>query len=300
MGKILVIGSSNTDMVVKSTRFPAPGETILGGEFFMFPGGKGANQAVAAARLDGEVSFITRVGDDVFGKQALEGFEGEGIDISYAYVDQDYPSGVALITINDEGENQIVVASGANAHIIPEDIDRAQSTFTQSDIILVQLEIPLTTVAHIISKAKINGKKVILNPAPALLLSSELLDGLFCITPNQTEAQLLTGIEVTSVENARLAADVLLEKGVSHVVITMGSDGSVYVSKDDFFHIQAAVVDVVDTTAAGDVYNGALAVALADDRGWKDAVTFASKASALAVTKMGAQASAPFQSELDE
>lgn len=294
MGKILVIGSTNTDMVVRSKRFPAPGETILGGEFFMFPGGKGANQAVAAARLGGEVSFITRVGDDVFGSQALEGFEEEGIDTTHITIDKDRPSGVALITVDGAGENQIVVASGANAQIGQQDIEEAISVFTQSDIILVQLEIPLTTVARIISLAQIHNKKVILNPAPAQALGTEILAGLYCITPNQTEAQLLTGIPVNSVESARQAAEVLLDKGVQHVVITMGDQGSVYVSPDDFLYVAAPTVDVIDTTAAGDVYNGALSVGLARSKSWKEAIAFATQAAAIAVTKMGAQASAPY------
>ena len=201
---------------------------------------------------------------------------------------------MALITVDGAGENQIVVASGANAQIGQQDIEEAISVFTQSDIILVQLEIPLTTVARIISLAQIHNKKVILNPAPAQALGTEILAGLYCITPNQTEAQLLTGIPVISEESARQAAEVLLDKGVQHVVITMGDQGSVYVSPDDFLYVAAPTVDVIDTTAAGDVYNGALSVGLARSKSWKEAIAFATQAAAIAVTKMGAQASAPY------
>jgi len=299
VNKILVIGSSNTDMVVKSQRFPVPGETILGGEFFMFPGGKGANQAVAAARLGGDVTFVTRVGDDVFGRQAVEGFKKEGIDSAGIIVDQEHPSGVAMITVNDEGENQIVVASGSNAFLVKKDIDLLDQLFTASDIILVQLEIPIATVEHVIAKGRELGKKVVLNPAPAHSISHQALSGLFCITPNQKEAQLLTGVKVVDRESALEAGQVLLSKGVHHVIITMGGKGSIYISIDEVIEVSAPLVQVVDTTAAGDVYNGALCVALAAGQAWKKAMEFATKSSAIAVTKMGAQASAPLLSELD-
>lgn len=298
MGKILVIGSSNTDMVVKSGRFPTPGETILGGAFYMFPGGKGANQAVAAARLGGQVTFITKIGDDLFGKNALSEFEKEGIDTSFVMIDEEQPSGVALINVNNQGENQIVVASGANGYLLPHHIDTGGSIFTSSDIILVQLEIPLKTVEHIIAKAKAFNKKVILNPAPAQTVSEEALQGLYCITPNQSEAALLTGLEVKDEESARQAAMILVERGVNHVIITMGAKGALYMSQNDDFLTEANPVEVVDTTAAGDVFNGALSFALASDKGWQESIAFANRAAALSVTRMGAQASAPYKHEL--
>jgi len=298
VGRILVIGSSNTDMVVKSDKFPSPGETLLGGEFFMFPGGKGANQAVAAARLGGEVSFISKVGDDMFGLQAIKGFEKEGIDTTGVLIDKDHPSGVALITVNANGENQIVVASGANAQLSKSDIDQLENSIMQSELILVQLEIPLDTVEYVISKAKQLGKKIVLNPAPGLALSDEAMKDLYCITPNQSEAKLLTGIDVDEQTSARSAASSLLNKGVTHVIITLGSQGSFYMSKEESFMVEAKKVEVQDTTAAGDVYNGALCVGLESGKGWRESIEFATIASSIAVSRMGAQSSAPHLHEL--
>ena len=298
MSKIVVVGSSNTDMVVKTARFPEPGETIIGGDFFMFPGGKGANQAVAAARLGGQVSFISKVGTDVFGEQSKEGFLKEKINIEYLVTDTDHPSGVALITVNAEGENEIVVASGANAHLSQEDIDQASSVIASANIILTQLEIPIKTVEHLIQVSKDLDKRLILNPAPAQPLKDESLDGLYCITPNQTEAEIITGINVDSKDQANQAANYLLEKGVQHVIITMGAKGSFYKSKEDQFFIDAETVKAIDSTAAGDVYNGALATGLSTGNSWKDAIIFASKAAAISVTRMGAQASAPLLEEI--
>ncbi len=298
MGRILVIGSTNTDMVVKTGKFPLPGETILGGDFFMFPGGKGANQAVAAARLGGEVSFISKVGDDMFGHQSINGFEKEGIHTGGIIIDKNHPSGVAMITVNESGENQIVVASGANAQLERSDIDQSIALIEQADLVVVQLEIPIDTVEYIVSIAKEKDKKVVLNPAPAQSLSAASLRGLYCITPNQTEAQLLTEVAVHGEESAKAAASILLDKGVEHVIITLGEQGSLYKSHDDSFTVKAHQVEVVDTTAAGDVYNGALAVALVAGKTWLEAIRFATKASSLAVSKMGAQASAPYLNDL--
>ncbi len=298
MSDIVVIGSANTDMVVKTSRFPEPGETIIGGDFFMFPGGKGANQAVAAARLGGKVSFISKVGADVFGTQSKEGFIQENINIDHLITDPNHPSGVALITVNAEGENEIVVASGANAHLTPKDIDQASSLIASANIILTQLEIPIKTVGYLIQLSKDLDKKLILNPAPAQSLEDESLDGLYCITPNQTEAELITGIKVDSKEQANQAANYLLEKGVKHVVITMGPHGSFYKSKTEQFFIKADTVKAIDTTAAGDVYNGALATGLSVGRSWRDAIILATKAAGISVTRMGAQASAPMLEEI--
>ena len=298
MSDIVVIGSANTDMVVKTSRFPEPGETIIGGDFFMFPGGKGANQAVAAARLGGKVSFISKVGADVFGTQSKEGFIQENINIDHLITDPNHPSGVALITVNAEGENEIVVASGANAHLTAKDIDQASSLIASANIILTQLEIPIKTVGYLIQLSKDLDKKLILNPAPAQGLEDESLDGLYCITPNQTEAELITGIKVDSKEQANQAANYLLEKGVKHVVITMGAHGSFYKSKTEQFFIKADTVKAIDTTAAGDVYNGALATGLSVGRSWRDAIILATKAAGISVTRMGAQASAPMLEEI--
>lgn len=295
---ILVIGSSNTDMVVKTSRFPQPGETIIGGNFFMFPGGKGANQAVAAARLGGHVSFICKVGDDIFGKQAIEGFVREGIDTTYCLSDAHVASGVALITVNATGENEIVVAPGANGGLSSHDLDAADVAFSEAGWVLLQCEIPMATVEYAVEKAYQRGKRVILNPAPAQLLTDKCLGELFLISPNETEAELLTGIGVTDLATAEMAAQKLLDKGVENVVITLGAQGAFFKNAQHQILIPAPAVKAVDTTAAGDVFNGAIAVALSEGLDWPAAISFANRAAAVSVTRMGAQASAPYSHEL--
>lgn len=298
MPAVLVIGSSNTDMVVKTKRFPQPGETILGGDFFMFPGGKGANQAVAAARLGGDVTFVYKTGNDSFGKQAAENFRKEKIDTTFACSDESASSGIAVITVNEEGENEIIVASGANNLLSETDIENANDAFHQTGIVLLQLEIPLATVKNAIKKTIALNKKVILNPAPAQSLPDDILNKLFLITPNETETEILTGIKITDEQTTALAADKLLEKGVKNVIITRGSRGAFYKNKNESFSVNAPVVKVIDTTAAGDVFNGAIAVALADGKDWKEAIEFSCKAASISVTRMGAQSSSPFLNEL--
>lgn len=298
MSRILVIGSTNTDMVIKSKKLPSPGETILGGTFLMNQGGKGANQAVAAARLGGNVTFVTKVGNDMFGSESLNTFRKEGIDTRFIIEDKEYPSGVALINVDEKGENCIVVAQGANGYLFPGDVKEEVLNSNSSDILLMQLEIPMKTVEYAAQNASDRGTRVILNPAPAAKLSVELLKCLFCITPNETEAELLTGIRVFSVDTAQKAALHLYNKGVRNVIITMGASGA-YVLNEDFSDMISVVpVKAVDTTAAGDVFNGALAVALSKDLNITDAVSFANKAASISVTRMGAQASAPFKQEI--
>lgn len=284
MAKILVIGSSNTDMVVKIKRFPKQGETIVGGDFYMFAGGKGANQAVAAARMGGNVTFICKVGNDIFGKQAVAGLEKEGIKTEYIFTDNEKASGVALITVNNEGENQIVVASGANATLLPTDIEKANAQFESSSIVLTQLEIPLETIDYIAEKSRTLRKKLILNPAPAQVLSDKVYEGLFLITPNETEASLLTGINCDSEKVLPKIADLFLQKGVANVLITLGSKGAYFRNSEHQFLIPAPKVKAIDTTAAGDIFNGALTVALAEGITWDKAVDIACKAAALSVT----------------
>lgn len=297
-GKIIVIGSTNTDMVVKAAKLPFPGETILGGEFFMFPGGKGANQAVAAARLGGQVTLVARTGNDVFGKQAVGQFQKEGIDTRFIITDEENPSGVALIMVDAKGENVIAVAPGANASLSERDINQAIPYLQSVEVALLQLEIPLAVVVYAVQQLRESQKKVILNPAPAQLLPDELLDSLYLITPNETEAEILTGIRVTDLATAEQAARALREKGVRQVVITLGAKGA-YVHTDQVATlIEAPQVQAVDTTAAGDVFNGALAVAIAGDAAIEAAVRFACRAAALSVTRMGAQASAPYWQEM--
>ena len=298
MPKILVIGSSNTDMVVKTSRFPQPGETIIGGEFFLFPGGKGANQAVAAARMGGQVDLIAKVGQDIFGQQAIEGFAHEGINVAYVMSDPKLASGVALITVDASGENEIVVAPGANAALMPSDLERDDAAFAEADLVLMQLETPLETLLHAAQKAHALQKKFVLNPAPAQDLPAELYPLLFLITPNETEASLLTGIELDNEAALPKIAEALLKKGVANVIITLGAKGAYFHNVSQHFRIPAPKVQAVDTTAAGDVFNGALAVALAEGMDWPQAIDMACRAGAIAVTRMGAQASAPFREEL--
>lgn len=297
--KIIVVGSSNTDMVIKADRFPLPGETVLGGKFFMNPGGKGANQAVTAARLGGNVTFITKIGNDIFGRQTLQQFQRETIETKYVTIDAEQPSGVALINVDGKGENCIAVAPGANSQLKPSDIETAMESMDKDTIVLLQLEIPLPVVEYVIRKSYERGLKVVLNPAPAQSLPADIFSLLYLITPNETEAELLTGIRVTDVATAKKAACRLQELGVSNVIITLGVKGA-YLHVGSFSGlIPAPQVTAVDTTAAGDCFNGALTVALSENRPLEDAVSFACKAASISVTRMGAQASLPYRKEIE-
>jgi len=297
--KIVVVGSSNTDMIIKVDKIPAPGETIIGGEFSMAAGGKGANQAVAAARAGGEVNFIACVGEDMFGKQAIEGFVKDGINIDYVSKIKDYASGVALIFVDQKGENSIAVASGANSQLMPVHIERAKNAITSADILVMQLETPIETVNTAAKLATENGVKVILNPAPARPLEDETLNHVSILTPNESETELLTGIKVTDENSASKAADSLLPRGIEMILITLGPRGVFLATSDIREIVPSFEVNAVDTTAAGDVFNGALAVSLAENKSLIDAVRFANAAAALSVTKLGAQPSAPNREEID-
>lgn len=298
MKKIVVVGSANTDMVVKSSTLPLPGETSLGGTFFMNAGGKGANQAVAAARLGGNVTLVTKVGSDIFGKQTIDGLQKENINTDFIFVDESTPSGIALIMVNKEGENCIVVAPGANANLLPADIEGVNA-ISEAAFILMQLEIPMATIEAIAKKAKPMGQPLIINPAPAQTLSDELLNGLFLITPNETEAALLTGITVQDEVTCSKAADIFLSKGVQNVIITLGKAGAYFKNSNEQFKVTAPVVLAKDTTAAGDTFCGALTVALTENMNWKQAIQFAVKAASISVTRMGAQASVPYRHEIN-
>lgn len=297
--KILVVGSTNTDMVIKTEHLPRPGETVLGGTFFMNPGGKGANQAVAIARLGAQVSFICKTGSDIFGHQSQQLFEEEGIETSYIFSDSKNPSGVALITVDSHAENCIVVASGANANLRPSDLAKAQDGIAAADIVLMQLEIPMDTVEYVADVAWKQQKKVILNPAPAQPLSPELLKHLYLITPNETEAEMITGIKIETLDAAKEAACRICEAGVENVIITLGSKGAYVYNSTMQQLVPSLKVEAVDTTAAGDVFNGALTVAISEGRDLVEAVKFANKAAAISVTRVGAQSSAPYRNEVD-
>lgn len=291
--RIVVVGSVNTDMIIRLERIPRPGETVIGGEFSSAAGGKGANQAVAAARAGAHVSLVARVGDDVFGRKALEGFLADGIDISQVREDREAPSGVALIFVDAEGENSIAVASGANARLTPDDVRAARETIAAADVLVTQLETPLDTVRAAVDLAVEHGVRVVLNPAPAQPLGRDLLRHVSVLTPNETEAELLTGIEISDDTAARSAAEQLHTVGVAAVLVTLGPRGAFVFDADQRELIPGFEVTAVDTTAAGDVFNGALAVALAEGTPLAEAVRFANAAAALAVTTVGAQPSAP-------
>lgn len=300
MKNIVVIGSSNTDMVVKTSHLPIPGETVLGGDFFMNAGGKGANQAVAAARYGNRVVFVAKTGNDLFGEQVRKSMKEDGIVTDYVFIDEEHPSGVALITIDQKAENCIVVAGGANMYLKPEDIDKAKEEILGGDVVLMQLETPIETVEYAAKMAAEAGVKVILNPAPAPTepLSKELISNLYLITPNRSEASRLTGIEVTDLASAQRAALALYDMGAKNVIVTLGSEGSLVYDGHMMMRVEAIKVEAVDTTAAGDTYNGVLASVIAEGKSLIDAVHEANIAGAISVTRMGAQPAAPTREEI--
>lgn len=290
--RILVIGSSNTDMTIKSDNLPLQGQTILGGRFVMGPGGKGANQAVAAKRLGGNVEFICKVGHDIFGKNAADGYKKEGIDISHILYSTE-PSGVALILVDKTGENVISVAPGANGDLSVEDIESIANVIKEADYLILQLEIPTDAVIRAAKIAHEAGVYVILNPAPACKLPNELFQYISLITPNQTETELMTGVKLINEQSFITAVENFNRMGVKDVIITLGSKGSLvcYDGKNEF--VPAIKVDAVDATAAGDTFCGAVCVALSQGKNLKEAAVFATKAASLTVQKMGAQDSIP-------
>jgi len=296
---IAVVGSSNTDMIIQLDRIPRPGETLLGGEFAMAAGGKGANQAVGAARAGGAVTFVARVGDDMFGRQAIAGFVADRICVDYIVKDRKAPSGVALIFVAKDGQNSIAVAGGANARLSPADVRRAARVIGRAKALVLQLETPLAAVEAAAAIAEKAGVPVILNPAPARPLPDPLLARVSILTPNETEAELLTGVAVTDDTAAERASSKLLDRGVGTVILTLGARGAFVMSRGMKRLVPGFKVRAVDATAAGDVFNGALAVALAEGRPLMEAVRFANAAAAISVTRLGAQPSAPRRTEID-
>ena len=293
---IVVLGSTNTDMVISGAKIPVPGETVCGGSFMMNPGGKGANQAVAVARLSArrrQCVFIAKVGDDLFGRDTARRLKAEGID-ARLIVDKTAASGTALILVDRKGQNCISVALGANGTLSPEDVAPFASDIERADALLLQLETPLETVLWAARTAHAKGVHVILNPAPAAKLPRELYACLDWITPNETEAELLTGVKVADLASAQAAERVLKRRGVAHVAITLGAKGCYAAGR---IH-PCAKVKAVDTVAAGDTFNGAFVVALAEGKGVDEAIAFAQAAAARAVTRPGAQSSVPFRREV--
>lgn len=290
---IVVVGSSNTDMIIKLKRIPRVGETVLGGEFLTSAGGKGANQAVAAARAGGTVSLIARVGCDTLGDQAIAGLVADGIDVSHVARDGRSASGAALIFVARNGENSIAVASGANAKLSPTDVKRARALIARAKVLLMQLETPIDTVRVAARLAGSHGALVILNPAPARTLPDSLLRQVSILTPNESEAELLTGMRLNGVAAAEKAAIRLHRRGVQTVVLTLGARGALIADHHGTRLVPGFKVKVVDTTGAGDIFNGAFAVALTRGRSLEEAVRVANAAAAISVTRLGAQASAP-------
>lgn len=296
--RIVVVGSSNTDLIVQVDRIPRPGETVLGSHLTTAAGGKGANQAVAAARLGAHVTLVARLGVDDFGKQALKKLEKEKIDCSFLQLDPGLPSGAALIMVQKGGQNAIAVAPGANSELSPGDVDRAVREIGRAQALLLQLEVPLATVRHAAALGREHGLKVILNPAPARGLEPELLQHINVLTPNESEAEILSGIPVEDESSARKAARKMRKMGASNVVITLGERGAFLLTDKEAALIPAPRVEAVDATAAGDAFNGALACALADGLALPQAVSRATIAGALSVTRLGAQPSLPTGDEL--
>jgi ribokinase len=296
--RIVVVGSVNTDMVIKSDRIPVPGETVTGGKFVMAAGGKGANQAVAAARLGAEVTLVAKVGRDVFGEQAVQNFRHEGIATDHLVLDPEAATGVALILVDGRGENLISVAPGANFTLSPEDVAKAAETIRAADVLLLQLEVPLDTVRYAAKLAAEAGVLVILNPAPATALEDALLNQVAILTPNESEAQRLTGIEVVDERSARAAGEKLLARGVRDVVITMGAHGALWVGRSESHCFSAVPVEAIDTTAAGDAFNGGLACGLAAGQSLEAAIHQGCMVGSLATTRLGAQPSMPTTAEL--
>ena len=298
MKKIIVVGSSNVDLTVRVRRLPLPGETIRGATLLRTNGGKGANQAVAAARLGADVVFITCLGNDASGGMLSAQFAADGIDTSCIKLSAT-PTGTALIFVDDNAENCIAVPPGSNNDLLPADIDAARSTMEGASYLLVQLVIPMPTVVRAVELAHSLGIKTIMNPAPMNPVPEELFSRIWLITPNQTEAEQLTGVHVESEDDAARAAEVLFAKGVKNVIVTMGSKGSLVCTPEALEFVPSRKVKAIDTTGAGDVYNGALVAALSQGKSLIEAARIATLASSIAVTRMGAQTSAPYANEIE-
>ncbi|RDY27621.1 ribokinase [Romboutsia weinsteinii] len=292
MEKICVIGSLNMDLVVNVCEMPKKGQTLIGSNFKEIPGGKGANQAVAAARLGGDVYMIGKVGNDGFGESLLKQLRADKVNTDYVQVEEG-PSGVALITVDKNAENSIVVSPGANFKLTEVDIDRCIDGIKESSTVVIQLETPIDTIKYALEKSKELGKFTILNPAPAVKLSDDIIKNVDLLTPNETELEILSGVSIKCEDDIKKAANVMLEKGVKQLIVTLGSKGSLYLDKDNMEFKKSYKVEAVDTTAAGDSYTGALSVAFSQNKSVDEAMDFASKVGALCVTKIGAQTSIP-------
>lgn len=291
--KVVVVGSYNSDMTIKAARLPRPGETVLGGQFHSGPGGKGANQAVAAARAGAQVAMIARVGDDMLGNDGLRRLRAEHIATDFVFVDSSHPTGTAWVIVDACGENCLVVASGANALLSAADVAKAEALIASADILLVQLESPLPALEKALAIATAKHVRVILNPAPAMPLREEFLRQVSIITPNRIEAEMLTGVKIEGERSLVDASRSLLARGIETVIITLGGHGAFVCTASEHYHCPAFPVQAVDTTAAGDVFNGCFAATIDSSGSLRSSVRIAMAAAALSVTTLGAQESAP-------
>ncbi len=297
---ILVVGSANMDMVTTVEHFPQPGETIFGKKFGMYPGGKGANQAVACAKLGGATYFVCKMGRDIFQDKLVQNMIKDGVNLDHLFIDAEMSTGIALITVAANGENEIVVVSGSNMGLTPDEVDSKRYLFQQTKVVLAQLEIPMETVEKTAELTKASGAMFILNPAPARSLSESLLKKVDFLTPNETELEILSGKTVTDVDSVKAAAARLLKKEVKNIIITLGDKGALLVNDNQQQFFPARKVTPVDTTAAGDAFNGALAFSLAKGEEIASAIQFANQVASFSVTRMGAQNSMPTRKELAE
>lgn len=301
MKKVVVFGSFAADLTSRADKLPKPGETIIGSSFKIGPGGKGSNQGVAAKRAGADMIMITKVGKDVFGNIALDFYKNEGMDTKHVFIDQELETGTALIMVDENtAENQILVVSGACGNITEEDIKSVEHILSDAEIILMQLEINTDATQRVVNLAHQHGVKVVLNPAPAMPISKDILSKVFIATPNEHEAEALTGVKVTDEASADKAAQKLMEMGVENVVITLGKEGTYIKTKTECRSIKGLTVDAVDTTGAGDSFNGAFVTALAEGKDIFDAAKFANAAGALSVTKYGTAPAMPFRDEIDK
>lgn len=298
--RVVVVGSYNTDLTIKTSRIPAPGETVIGGVFSKGGGGKGANQAVAAVRAGAEVSFIARVGNDTHGEEGLQRLNAERIDTGFVIRDPEFSTGVAFIVVDEHGENSIVVAAGANERLGPPDISKAEDAISTASVLLVQLESPLAAVRAAIQRARAHGAVVILNPAPAQLLKGELLHDVDIITPNRLEAEMITGLKVSDEASLRSVAREIIGHGVKYVMITLGQGGVFAATGNAAELIPAYKVRAVDSTGAGDVFSGSLAAFLAEGMTMEESTRMAIASASISVTRMGAQLSAPLRAEIEK
>ncbi len=297
--KVVVVGSLNMDLVARTQRLPHPGETLAGDSFFTVPGGKGANQAVAVARLGASVAMVGNVGDDAYGQQLRQALQHEGIDCQGVGVCQGVSSGVALILVDAASQNAIVIIPGGNGELTPASVQRFDALLQSAEVIICQLEVPMATVAWTLARGRELGKTVILNPAPATgPLPSEWFAHIDYLTPNESEAQALTGQPVTDIDSARRAGERLLRLGAGKVIVTLGAQGALFVSPGGSRHFPAPVVQPVDTTAAGDTFIGGFAAGLVRGMEEGEAIAFGQRAAALSVTRVGAQPSIPYLAEL--